>query len=256
MANKKLKHPKSSTAEKPSRLLNFYHFLGVVQAVIIVFGAGAMLYLRQLDGDAAVGANLVFGLLFSLLALISLALALIVLIGLPVYLNKHRLQHTWQKRSTLTLIISIVVLSFIMWSSFGPREQTDYEKWAAGSAQRAQQAEQDAQNEYLNSTMGKEITKKEAIVLFNKCQVHEFSYENQRKKYTGEWGELSSTGVVTAEIVGDASTHEKVILVHAISVSDKLAPELLPVAQAAQKACKGVEIYKNGILQQGVSLGL
>ena len=256
MANKKLKYSKSSAVEKPSRILTFYHFLGVVQVVIIVFGAGVVLYLRQLDGDTAVGANLVFGLLFGLLALISLALALIVLIGLPIYLNKHRALYTWQRRSTLTLLVSIVTLSFILWSSFGPHGQTDYEKSMVESTQRAQQAEQDAQNEYLNSTAGKEITKQEAVALLNGCQVHEFLYENQRKKYTGEWGELSSTGVVTTEIVGEASTSEKVILVHAISVSDELAPELLSVAQAAQKTCKGVEIYKNSVLQQDVSLGL
>ena len=96
--------------------------------------------------------------------------------------------------------------------------------------QQSKQKIQAQQQQFATDNANPEITKDEAIALLNSCQLSGFYYTNQTDKSDGEWGELSSTGVVLTKINGKP---------YRISIADRLVPELVPIARQAQKTCGG-----------------
>jgi len=156
-------------------------------------------------------------------------IAFINLIGLPLYMRRHRPQGKGLVLSILSLLVSIILALYGAYSVYqfyvaAPKHinelsQKSQEKFAAELQQ------------FAASNAKPEITKDDAIALLNSCQLRGFYYTNQTSpKEEGNWAESSTTGVVLTKIDGKP---------YRISIADRLIPELVPIARQAQKTCGG-----------------
>ena len=92
-----------------SFLFNFYIFLGAFQAAIIIFWILALyVWLPQQQDSTAVGANLILGLLFPLFLVFTCLVAITALIGLSIYLVRHKPKGKKRILSVITLAISLI----------------------------------------------------------------------------------------------------------------------------------------------------
>ena len=167
--------------------------------------------------------------------------ALINLIGLPIYLRKHKPEGRGLVLAVVSLVISIgLVLSGIFGVSIWRMAGTNYQSRSSELSKKNEQKEK----QFLADNAKPEITKEEAVQLLSACKLKGFYYTNQTNKNNaanGGWGELSTTGVVLTKVDGRP---------YRISIADRLIPELVPIARTAQITCGDPQLWHDGSYEQ------
>ena len=228
--------------QKLSKWRYFFIVLGILQAN----GAGVffliMIWATQ-QAKAGVSGTEFIGLIIYVTLVPAVGLiAFINLVGLPLYMRRHKPHGKGLVLSILSLAVSVILALYGAYSVYqflfaAPKQ----------IKQLSQQSEQKfhAQQQQFNSDNAKpEITKDEAIQLLQSCQLSGFYYTKQTDKSdpsNGGWGELSTTGVVLTKVHGNP---------YRISIADRLIPELVPIARSAQKTCGKPQFWHDGDYEQ------
>lgn len=223
--------------QKPSKWRYFFIVLGVLQALGVAMFFGIMSSIAGQTGGEFV-ALLLFVTLVPAVGLI----ALINLIGLPIYMRKNKPHGKGLVFSIISLVISVILALYGAYSVYQMRVAVP--KHINELSEQSRQKSEQRQQEFATANAKPEITKEEAIQLLKTCKLKGFYYTNQTDKSdpaNGGWGELSSTGVVLTKVDGQP---------YRISIADKLIPELVPIAREAQKTCGGPQFWHDGTYEQ------
>lgn len=81
---------KKSSKNQPDKLLALYLYLGRVQFLFIVLYLLVLLWVGNLEGDSAVGASLILGVVFWVLMPIFCILSLVTFVGVPLYILDYK----------------------------------------------------------------------------------------------------------------------------------------------------------------------
>lgn len=226
-------------AKKPSKWQYFFIFLGAVQVLGVAL---FFLIITQAIQDANAGVSgteFIALLLYVTLVPAIGIVAFINLIGLPIYLIKNKSGGRALIYSVLSIIFSLILALYGAYSV--------YEIRIALPAQEKKQSEiykkeSEARDKQFSQDNAKpEITTEEAISLLKNCQLKGFYYTHQTSKDNGNWGELSSTGIVLTKVDGKP---------YRISIANRLIPDLVPIAREAQKTCDGPQFWHDGSYEQ------
>jgi hypothetical protein len=214
--------------QKPSKWRYFFIVLGVLQAVGVGIFFLVMTWAIQQAKTGVSGTEFI-GLIINVTLVPAVGLiAFINLVGLPIYLARYRPHGKGLILSILSLLVSVVLALYGAYSVYQFRIALP--KHVNQLSQQSQQKAQAQEQQFATDNAKPEITKDQAIILLKNCQLSGFYYTAQTDKESGNWGELSSTGVVLTKIDGKP---------YRISIADKLVPELVPIARQAQKTCSG-----------------
>lgn len=213
---------------KPSKWRYFFIVLGVLQALgVVLFFLVITWAIRQ--AKAGVSGTEFIGLIIYATLVPGVGLvALINLIGLPIYMVKRKPKGKGRLFSVLSLLISLGLFLYGANSVYQLRVAVPKQEKAISDQLQQQSEAQDRQYQAQNANP--EITEADAIQLLQTCKLKGFYYTNQTSKDDGDWGELSTTGVVLTKVDGQP---------YRISIADRLVPELVPIARQAQKNCGG-----------------
>ncbi len=228
--------PVQLTAHKSSKWRYLFIVLGILQFL------GVAVYFIIMNGISGQPGSefIVLALAVTFVPVMGLV-ALINLIGLPIYLRKHKPEGRGLVLAVVSLVISIgLVLSGIFGVSIWRMAGTNYQSRSSELSKKNEQKEK----QFLADNAKPEITKEEAVALLNTCKLKGFYYTNQTNKTypaNGGWGELSTTGVVLTKVDGKP---------YRISIADKLIPELVPIARTAQTTCGDPQFWHDGTYEQ------
>ena len=228
--------PVTLAAHKPSKWRYLFIVLGVLQAL------GVAVYFFIMNGISGQPGSefIVLALAVTFVPVIGLV-ALINLIGLPIYLRKHRPEGKGLVFAVISLVISIGLALSGLYSAYVWRTaSTSYRSKSSEISKNTQYKQQ----QFLADNAKPEITKEEAVQLLKSCKLKGFYYTNQTNKSypaNGGWGELSTTGVVLTKVDGKP---------YRISIADKLIPELVPIARTAQTTCGDPQFWHDGTYEQ------
>lgn len=214
--------------QKPSKWRYFFIVLGVLQAIGVGVFFLVMTWAIQQAKAGVSGTEFISLIVYVTLVPAVGLIAFINLIGLPMYMRRHKPHGKGLVFSILSLAVSIILALYGAYSVFQFRVAAP--KQIKQLSQQTDQKIQAKQQAFNADNAKPEITKDEAIQLLQSCQLKGFYYTKQTDKSNGEWGELSSTGVVLTKIDGQP---------YRISIADRLIPELVPIARQAQKTCGG-----------------
>lgn len=227
-----------SSVRKPSKWRYFFITLGILQALGITLFLVVMFWAVRQAKTGVSGTEFIALFLFVTVVPAVAIISLINLIGLPIYLVKHKPNGKGLFFSIVTLVISVLLFLYGAYSFYGltvyPRKKSE----------ESRQKNIQEQKEFAEANANPEITKDEAIVLLKACKLKGFYYTNQTDKSdpaNGGWGELSSTGVVLTKVDGQP---------YRISIADRLISELVPIAREAQKTCRGPQFWHDGTYEQ------
>jgi hypothetical protein len=229
-------------ANKPSKWRYFFIVLGVLQILVVVLFFFVIWWAIQQAKAGVSGTEFIGLFLFITLVPAAGILAIINLVGLPIYMKKHKPHGKGMVFSILSLAVSSVLILYGAYSIYQlrvvvPRQANEFTK-------QSQQKFQAQRQQFATDNARPEITKDEATQLLKTCKLKGFYYTNQTDKSdvaNGGWGELSSTGVVLTKIDGQP---------YRISIADRLIPELVPIAREAQKTCGEPQFWHNGSYEQ------
>ncbi|HEX8389934.1 MAG TPA: hypothetical protein VF597_00760 [Candidatus Saccharimonadales bacterium] len=212
-----------SPTRKPFKWQYVFIVLGILQAACVALFLAAVLYASLLQDSGVSGLEYLIILLFLTLVPIAGAVAVINLVGLPLYMRHHKPHGRGLVLSILSLAISLMLVLYGAYHIYVTLTYTD-------ELSETSEPRDDPSQDLVAANTESEITKQEAIELLQNCQLTDFYYTDQTTKNEGQWGELSTTGVVLTELEGEPDR---------ISIADRLIPELVPIARAAQKNCDG-----------------
>lgn len=227
-------------AKKPSKWRYFFIILGILQALGVSIFFLIIMWAAQQSKAGVSGTEFIALILFVTLVPAVGILAFINLIGLPIYIAKHRPHGKGLVFSILSLVISVILALYGAYSVY--QMQAIPKRYSEQSRQKDEQREQ----EFAAANAKPEITKEEAIQLLKTCKLKGFYYTNQNKaedhgslKFPS--AETSSTGIVLVKADGEP---------YRISIADKLIPELVPIAREAQKTCVNPQFWHDGTYEQ------
>ncbi len=227
---------------KPSRWRYFFIILGILQAIGVGIFFFVMTWAAQQAKSGVSGTEFIGLILYVTLVPAVGLIAFINLIGLPIYMHRHKPRGKNMVFSVLSLSVSVILALYGAYSVYQLRVALP--KHVNNLTQQAQQKTQATQQQFNSDNSKPEITKVEASQLLQSCQLKGFYYTKQTDKSdptNGGWGELSSTGVVLTKVDGKP---------YRISIADKLVPELVPIARAAQKTCVQLQFWHDGNYEQ------
>ncbi|MDB5163671.1 MAG: hypothetical protein JWS12_288 [Candidatus Saccharibacteria bacterium] len=226
--------------QKPSKWRYFFIVLGMLQALGVGIFFFVMTWAIQ-QAKAGVSGTEFIGLIVYVTLVPAVGLiAFINLVGLPMYMRRHKPHGKGMVFSILSLLVSVILALYGAYSVYQFRVATP--KHIQQLSQQSQQKIQAQQQQFTADNSKPEITKDEAIQLLKTCKLKGFYYTNQTTKDdSGNWGELSSTGVVLTKIDGKP---------YRISIADRLIPELVPIAREAQKTCGDPQFWHGGNYEQ------
>jgi hypothetical protein len=215
--------------QKPSKWRYFFIVLGILQAIGVCIFFLVMTWAIQ-QAKAGVSGTEFIGLIVYVTLVPAVGLiAFINLVGLPMYMRRHKPHGKGLVLSILSLSVSIILALYGAYSVYQFRVAAP--KHIEQLSQQSEQKIQAKQQQFNADNAKPEITKDDAIALLNACQLKGFYYTNQTSpKEDGNWAESSTTGVVLTKIDGQP---------YRISIADRLVPELVPIARQAQKTCGG-----------------
>ena len=225
--------------QKPSKWHYFFIVLGILQVIGVVVFFLIMTWAIQQARAGVSGTEFIGLLVYATLVPAVGLIAFINLIGLPMYMRRHKPHGKGLVFSILSLSVSVILALYGAYSVYQFRVAAP--KQIKQLSQQTQQKIQAQQQQFNADNANPEITKAEAIQLLQSCQLKGFYYTNQTDKSDGEWGELSSTGVVLTKTNGQP---------YRISISDSLVSELVPIARAAQKTCGEPQFWHDGTYEQ------
>lgn len=214
--------------KKPSK----WHYLFIVLGILQISGIALFFLIIAWaiqQANAGVSGTEFIGIVVvaTLLPFVGL-IAFINLIGLPIYMLKHKPRGKGLVFSILSLLISIILAFYGADAVYQTRVVAP--RHIEQLSRQLDQEAQEQQRQFAADNANPEITKDEAIQLLQTCQLKGFYYTDQTDKSDGGWGELSTTGVVLTKVDGKP---------YRISIVDRLVPELVPIARQAQQTCAG-----------------
>lgn len=228
--------------KKPSKWRYFFITLGILQTLgVIVFFLMMLWAIRQAKAGVSGMEFVSFALYVTLVPAVGL-IAFINLVGLPIYMRRHKPRGKGLVFSILSLVISVIPALYGAYSVYQFRVALP--KQINEQIEQSRQKNEQKHQEYMAANAKPEITKEEAIELLKSCKLKGFYYTNQTDKSdpaNGGWGELSSTGVVLTKVDGQP---------YRISIADKLIAELVPIAREAQKNCGRPQFWHDGEYEQ------
>lgn len=228
---------------KPSKWRSVFVVVGILQILGVASFFAILAIARQQAGAGVSGTEFVaLAVFMTIVPGISL-LALINVVGLPIYLKKYRPQGRYFKFAIASIVLSLVILCFGMVSIY--RSFIGAPSHTNKLSEELSKTLVEDRRRFAEDNAKPEITKDEAIALLKDCSLKGFYYTNQTDKSdpaNGGWGELSATGVVLTKING---------LPYRISIADRLVDELVPIAREAQKTCGGnPQFWHDGKFEQ------
>jgi Tfp pilus assembly protein PilE len=225
--------------QKRSKWRFFFIFLGVLQAAGVGLFFFVMMWAVAQAKSGVSGTEFIALILFMTLVPAVGVVALINLIGLPIYMIKRKPHGMGLILCIISLIISLILALYGAYTVYQMQVAVPQQSREAEANMEKESKARDQQ--FANDNAKPEITKAEAIELINSCQIKGFYYTDQTDKENGGWGELSTTGVVLTKVDGKP---------YRISIADKLVPELVPIARTAQKNCTDLQFWHNGHYEQ------
>lgn len=217
---------------KGSKWRYFFIVLGILQLLGVGFFISVM---ASIGGKT--GSEFIALALFATIVPVVGLIGFINIIGLPIYMAKHKPRGKGLVFSVLSLLLSTALALYAA--------DTVYQFLVVAPAdiKQSQQKIQAQQQKFVADNTTPEITKEQAINLLQTCQLKGFYYTNQtdKDKTGGGWGELSTTGVVLTKIDGKP---------YRISIANRLVSELVPVARQAQKTCGSPQFWHDGNYEQ------
>lgn len=179
---------------KPSKWRYLFIVLGILQLLGVGMFFAIMSWAIGLAKAGNSGTEFIGLVVFAFLVPLIGLIALINLIGLPVYMHKHKPKGKGLFFSITSLSFSLLLFLFGAYSIIQlrvvvPARERQFTK-------QLQQDQEAKQREFVADNSKPEITEAEAIDLLRSCKLKGFYYTNQTSKSDGNWGELSSTGVV------------------------------------------------------------
>ena len=213
---------------------NIFIALGVLQVLGVV---SFLLIIFSVVGKTG-SEFIALGLGYTLLPALGL-ISLVNLIGLPIYFLKHKPHGKKLALVAISFVVSLILGLYGAYNAYQvffvvPQMSKDF-------IAKMEQERQLRDQQFAADNAKPEITKEEAIELLKSCQLKGFYYTNQTDKQNGGWGELSSTGIVLTKIDGKP---------YRISIADRLVPELVPAARAAQKTCTDPQFSHEGTYEE------
>jgi hypothetical protein len=217
------------SGQKPSKWRYLFIILGILQVVGVGIYFLVMTWAIQQAKAGLSGTEFIGLIVYATLVPAVGLIAFINLIGLAVYLPRHKPRGKGLVFSLLSLAVSILLALYGAYSVYELRVAAP--KQAQQISQQSEQKFQEQQRQFNADNAKPEITKDDAITLLNSCQLSGFYYTSQTSsKADGNWAESSTTGVVLTKIDGKP---------YRISIADRLIPELVPIARQAQQKCGG-----------------
>jgi len=224
------------------------YLLGIGIAVVLLFVGLILVFLNSKSIDPS--GLMTFGIFLVVMPLIGI-LAVAYLIGAVARGVKQKAETTEDEGATsegkrpvsvgrlfkvLALTISIIVVIYVgtmvyQWNVW----KSDYQKENAALAAQIQKEN----DQYIKDHSNDVISKDQAILLLENCQVQTLYYSYQTSTKSGRWGELSATGVALDRTYTGNETAD-------MSIADRHIPELVPIAKEAQKTCEDLDIVSYG----------
>ncbi len=230
------------TDQRPSKWRYFFIVLGILQAIGVGIFFMVMTWAIQQAKAGVSGTEFIGLIVYATLVPGVGLIAFINLVGLPIYMSKHKPHGKGLVLSILSLLVSVILALYGAYSVYQFRVALP--KHINKLTQQSQQKFQTQQQQFATNNSKPEITKDEAIQLLKTCKLKGFYYTKQTDKSdpaNGGWGELSSTGIVLTKVDGQP---------YRISIADRLIPELVPVAREAQKTCGDPQFWHDGNYEQ------
>ncbi len=219
---------------KPSKWRYFFIVLGILQAIGVAIFFIVITWAIQ-QAKAGVSGTEFIGLLVFVTVVPAVGLiALINLIGLPIYMIRHKPHGEGMVFSVLSLIISVILALYGAYSVYqllvvAPKHINE------------QRAQTQQRIKHLDIVPPKEITVAEATDLLNNCKLNGLYYTKQNMPDGEKGGENTTTGILLTSIDGAP---------HHISIADRLIPTLVPIARSAQKTCPNLQFWHDGNYEQ------
>lgn len=225
--------------DKPSKWHYFFVVLGALQVLGVALFFLMMFSATQQAKSGVSGTEFIGFMLFTRLIPAVGIIALINLIGLPIYMWKSKPHGKGLVLAIVSLFISVILFLYGAYSVYQlrvviPRQSEEF------SAQLRRDIEQHEQ-EFAADNANPEITKEEAITLLKSCELKGFYYTKETEREHGTSPATSATGIVLTNIDGEP---------YRISIADRLVDELVPIAREAQKACDNPQFWHDGRYEQ------
>ena len=224
---------------KPSKWRYFFVVLGILQALGVAVFFLIMFWAIQQAKAGVSGTEFIGLILFVTLVPAVGIIALINLIGLPIYMRKFKPRGKGLVLAVVSLVISVILFLYGAYSVYQLRVAVprQIDELSEQSRKDSEQREQ----EFAADNANPEITKEEAIKLLQSCKLKGFYYTKEADKEHGTSPATSATGVVLTKIDGEP---------YRISIADRLIDELVPIAREAQKTCGGPQFWHDGRYEQ------
>lgn len=164
--------------------------------------------------------------------------AVLNIITLIVYFIRRRPTGRWLILPVLSGILSALIIAYGSYTAYS---------WFVVAPAESAQHEREFEEEIRKTDEGyysEEITVEKTKELLGACKLFGFYYTGQTEgvnKQEGNWGELSTTGVVLTYIDNEP---------YRVSIADRLIPELVPAAREAQKVCPDLQFWHDGKYEQ------
>jgi len=185
--------------QKPSKWRYFFIVLGILQALGV-----ALFFLVMSSVVGKTGGEFVALLLFITLVPAVGLIAFINLIGLPIYMRKHKPSGKWLVFSILSLVISVILALYGAYSVYQMRVAVP--KHINELSEQSRQKSEQRQQEFAAAKTRPDITKEEAISFMQNCKADYFvGYTDinlVKEANTKSWlnkAEQSSTGIEILE---------------------------------------------------------
>lgn len=224
---------------KPSKWRYFFVVLGVLQALGVAVFFLIMFWAIQQAKAGVSGTEFIDLILFVTRVPAVGIIALINLIGLPIYMRKFKPHGKGLVLAVISLVISVILFLYGAYSVYQLRVVVprQIDELSEQSRKDSEQREQ----EFAADNANPEITKEEAITLLQSCKLKGFYYTKEAEKEHGTSPATSANGVVLTKIDGEP---------YRISIADRLVDELVPIAREAQKTCGGPQFWHDGSYEQ------
>lgn len=225
--------------QRPSKWRYLFIILGILQTIGVALFGGVLLFTSQLSKTGASGTEFIVLAASAVIVPFISAIALINIVGLPIYIVKRKLRGKAMAFAIVSLAFSLIL------ALFGAYIIAQLYSVPKGVSEQSNKDYQQKRQQFASDNAKPEITKDEAIQLLQACKLKGFYYTDQADKSNpagGGWGELSSTGVVLTKVDGQP---------YRISIADRLIAELVPIARQAQVTCVGgPQFWHDGSYEQ------
>ncbi len=230
--------------KKSSKWRYFFIVLGILQALGVAIFLLVMLWAVQQAKAGVSGTEFIGLFLFITLVPAVGIIALINLIGLPIYMIKHKSRGKGLVFGILSLVISALLALCGAYSVYQLRVAVPNRVGELNKEFKQRNEEEDRQ--FVAANAKPEIAKEEAIELLKACKLKGFYYTKQTESENLNGmqfpsAEASAAGVVLVKVDGEP---------YRISIADRLVSELVPIAREVQKTCDGPQFWHDGTYEQ------